>query len=117
MNYNIAQLLMAVFMLFVGLIIKLFPPKSINSLYGYRTILSMKNLETWRKGNEISSNLLIKGTLILILVKLICILFIPELAVFNTIIFLVGFLTAPILCVFLTQNKLKKIFNADGHKY
>lgn len=116
MNYNIVQLLMAAILLFLGLIFRFFPPKSINGP-GYRTGLSMKNLETWRKGNEISSNLLIRGGFILIFVKLICIFFIPKLAVFNSIIFLVGFVTTSILCVFLTQNKLKKIFNEDGNKY
>jgi uncharacterized membrane protein len=117
MNYNIVQLLMAVFSLIIGLIFKFFPPKSINSLYGYRTGLSMKNLDTWRRGNEISSDLLIKGSLLIIVVKLICMVFIPELGVFNSILFLVGFISMLVLCAVLTQNKLKKIFNAEGEKY
>jgi len=117
MNYNIVQLLMGAFILFIGLIFKFFPPKSINDLYGYRTVLSMKNLETWRKGNEISAKILIKGSLIIIFLKIICICFMPELAVFNTIIFLVGLIAMSILCVFLTQRKLKKSFNSDGNKY
>ena len=30
-----------------GFLLVVFPPKNINSIYGYRTSLSMKNQETW----------------------------------------------------------------------
>lgn len=116
MNYNIVQVLISVLVLIVGLIFKFYPPKAINGLYGFRTALSMKNLETWNKGNEIAANLFIKGSLVLIFVKLIQIIFIPNLAVFNTIIFLTALVTTLILCAVLTQFKLKKIFNSNGNK-
>ena len=117
MNYNIVQIIISVFVLFIGLVLKYYPPKAINGLYGFRTELSMKNLNTWNKGNEIAANLFIKGSMVLIFIKLIQIIFIPNLAVFNTIIFLVALVTTLILSAVLTQIKLKKIFNSDGNKF
>lgn len=34
--------------LLVGILLKLFPPKKINSFYGYRTSSSMKSEENWK---------------------------------------------------------------------
>lgn len=57
------QLLGAVFLL-AGLIQKHFPPKKINSFYGYRTPLSMKNQESWDEANRYSGEYMIKAGLI-----------------------------------------------------
>ena len=43
-----------------GLILNLFPPKKINSLYGYRTINSMKSQERWNYAQKVSGFELIK---------------------------------------------------------
>lgn len=43
--------------LLVILITKLFPPKNINSLYGYRTANSMKNKVNWGFAQKYSTNL------------------------------------------------------------
>lgn len=117
MNYNIVQLLMAVLVLCIGLVFKLFPPKFINYSYGYRTGLSMKNADTWATGNKISSNLLIKGSLLVIFLRIICMCFLSKFPVLDTIIFLVSLITTLILCAVLTQKKLKKIFNTNGERY
>lgn len=42
-----------------GLITLLFPPKKINSFYGYRTASSMKNQEQWDFAQRYSSKLII----------------------------------------------------------
>ncbi|RKI41338.1 SdpI family protein [bacterium D16-51] len=39
--------LVPILMLIFGRIFKKHPPKNINSLYGYRTSMSTKNIETW----------------------------------------------------------------------
>lgn len=46
-------------LLFVGLSIlfKIYPPKKINSFYGYRTTKSMSSQELWDKANSIFSNI------------------------------------------------------------
>ncbi|OIK19667.1 SdpI family protein [Bacillus amyloliquefaciens] len=42
-----------------GILVTLFPPKSINSLYGYRTKRSMADESKWREGNRFSALLMI----------------------------------------------------------
>ena len=54
-----------------GIIPKIVRPKKINSWYGYRTTLSMKNQETWDEGNKYSTNqYIIAGVILLILGKI-----------------------------------------------
>lgn len=40
-----------------------YPPKNINSLYGYRTIRSMKNQDVWKTANTISVKYLFQASL------------------------------------------------------
>jgi uncharacterized membrane protein len=43
-----------------------FPPKKINSIYGYRTSRSMKNQENWDLAQRFSSQLMLKQGLIML---------------------------------------------------
>ncbi len=52
--------------LLVGLAGIVFPPKSINKLYGYRTTRSMKTPENWKFANWISMRLVAAGGLVMI---------------------------------------------------
>lgn len=61
------QLLGLIFML-TGAIQKYFPPKKVNSFYGYRTPSSMKNQKMWDEANRYSGILMIKAGLICIAV-------------------------------------------------
>jgi uncharacterized membrane protein len=45
--------------IFAGIIMFVFPPKNINSLYGYRTKSSMKNQENWDFSQKYSAKLLV----------------------------------------------------------
>ena len=49
-------------LLAVSVVFKLFPPRSINSFYGYRTKRSMENSESWKVANEYSATLMLKIT-------------------------------------------------------
>jgi len=62
--------LVGVIFILVGCIMLLFPPKKINSLYGYRTTRSMKNQEQWDFAQKYSSKLLIFCGFILSLISL-----------------------------------------------
>ncbi|MDX1278523.1 SdpI family protein [Oceanihabitans sediminis] len=42
-----------------GIIMHFFPPKKINSIYGYRTVRSMKNQNTWDFAQKYSAKLLL----------------------------------------------------------
>ncbi|MES2064447.1 MAG: SdpI family protein [Bacteroidota bacterium] len=60
-----------VIFILAGLIQKRFPPKEINSLYGYRTTLSMKNQQNWDEGNRYSTTLIIKCGWVLVITGII----------------------------------------------
>lgn len=62
--------LVGIIFMLVGCIMLLFPPKTINSLYGYRTSRSMKNQEQWVFAQKYSSKLLIFSGFILSLISL-----------------------------------------------
>jgi uncharacterized membrane protein len=52
----------------VGLVMLIFPPKKINSLYGYRTPSSMKNIENWNFAQKFSGKLLLIAGFLLLLI-------------------------------------------------
>ncbi|TDE07261.1 SdpI family protein [Flavobacterium sandaracinum] len=52
--------------IFAGLIMLKFPPKKINSLYGYRTLNAMKSQERWDFAQNYSAKEMIKLGLLLI---------------------------------------------------
>ncbi|MBB5396953.1 SdpI family protein [Mucilaginibacter sp. AK015] len=59
-NWIIGPHLIGLIFILAGMIQKRYPPKEINSLYGYRTALSMKNQQNWDEGNRYSTALIIK---------------------------------------------------------
>lgn len=94
-----------------GLIPKIVRPKKINSWYGYRTDLSMKNQDTWNEGNRYSTNqYIIAGIILLILGKI-------GYAFLNFkgyLVPLIGFIPVLYFTVFQTENHLKKVFDSNG---
>jgi uncharacterized membrane protein len=55
----------------VGMIMKRFPPRKINPLYGYRTGSSMKSQDRWDFAQTYSSNEMIKSGCLLLLTSLL----------------------------------------------
>ena len=66
-----------IFML-AGFIMLKFPPKKINSLYGYRTNSSMKNQERWDFSQKYSATEMIKLGALLVLSSIIGLIYNPE---------------------------------------
>ena len=62
-----------------GLIMKYFPPKKINSFYGYRTKSSMRNQKSWDFAQNKSSELMQKFSFYQIILGLISFAFNPSL--------------------------------------
>ena len=89
-----------------GVILYVFPPRHVNSIYGYRTALSMHNDTVFRLANKLSSKLMIIGT---ILNFGMCVI-IDRLFHFSNSGWLI---IIPIgLTIFFTERKLKKIKQA-----
>jgi uncharacterized membrane protein len=70
-SWLIGPQLIGLICLIMGMIQKRFPPKHINSSYGYRMPSSMKNQQTWDEANSFSARYMIKLGLTLIVMGLI----------------------------------------------
>lgn len=66
-HWLIGPQLIGLIFLIMGFIQKRFPPRRINSLYGYRMPSAMKNQQTWDEANGFSARYMIKLGLIMII--------------------------------------------------
>jgi uncharacterized membrane protein len=83
-----------------------FPPKRINSIYGYRTARSMKNQENWDLAQRFSSQLMLKqGVIMLVLAFILAIL--PITTEVATLISLLLLLTSVLNLFVQTEKRLK----------
>jgi uncharacterized membrane protein len=61
--------LVGIIFIITGIIMQVFPPKKINSLYGYRTNRSMQNQKKWDFAQKYSAKLLTVFGLALVLIS------------------------------------------------
>ena len=100
------------FMLLLGWLLKKFPPKKINHLYGYRTQRSMKNQATWEVANTYSSLVFFKVSLYSFFIPVGLYFLYPQLNVLITIVTN----TLLLLCViYSTEKQLKTRFDTQGN--
>lgn len=90
----------------VVIIFKLFPPKTINSWYGYRTVRSMKNEKNWKLAQKYSANLSILILGIIFITQCILCYFYQSSAIIDFII--IGlWLIGMIISIIIVETKLK----------
>ena len=65
----------SIFILVIGILFKLFPPRKINGFYGYRTWTSMNNIKSWNYAQKIGAYSFIIVGLIDLVLGLIFIIF------------------------------------------
>ena len=100
------------FMLLLGWLLKKYPPKKINHLYGYRTQRSMKNQATWEAANTYSSLVFFKVSLYCFFIPVALYFLYPQLNVLITII------TNTLLLLYVlyaTEKHLKARFDIQGN--
>ncbi len=100
------------FMLLLGWLLKKFPPKKINHLYGYRTQRSMKNQATWEAANTYSSLVFFKVSLYSFFIPVALYFLYPQQNVLFTII------TNTLLLLYVlyaTEKHLKAHFDIQGN--
>ena len=100
------------FMLLLGWLLKKFPPKKINHLYGYRTQRSMKNQATWEAANTYSSLVFFKISLYSFLIPVVFYFLYPQQNVLITIV------TNTLLLLYVlyaTEKHLKARFDTQGN--
>ncbi|MFD2940900.1 SdpI family protein [Flavobacterium notoginsengisoli] len=88
------------------LITKLFPPKNINSLYGYRTTRSMKNKSNWDFAQKYSTNLFLILLTLLLLIQ-ITLYIIYSSTRFTELSVLIGLVLCVVIVLFKTERNLK----------
>ena len=116
----ICSLLVPVIVIITGRMMWKHYPKNINGLIGYRTTLSMRNIDTWKFANEYCGRLWYRiGILMLIFSIIICLLFFK--ASYNTA-FMASLILIAIQCIILvatifpTENALKREFPEEGRR-
>nr|WP_294788006.1 SdpI family protein [uncultured Flavobacterium sp.] len=92
--------------LFLILITKLFPPKKINSLYGYRTANSMKNKMNWDFAQKLSTNLFLKLLSLLLLIQIVLYLIFGSTS-FTEFSVLIGLILCVAMVFYQTEKQLK----------
>ncbi len=96
----------------ISLIYRLYPPKKINSLYGYRTGRSMSSQEAWELANKIFSEKFLQLNLTASVI-LIFLFFTPLSCEIKIITETVFILFNIILSIVITENQLKKFTDSS----
>lgn len=114
------NLLIPVLMIIIGRIMWKNPPKKINGVMGYRTSMSMKNMDTWKFAHEHSGKLWWKlGWIMLVPTVLVQLPFIGKsedsVGTLGVIICTVQCIVL-IAAIFPTERALKKTFDKDGNR-
>lgn len=100
-------------LLIVGLVQLRWPPKKINSFYGYRTPRSMRNQDTWVEANRFSSLLLVRLGMYLLFGGIV-VAFLPTMHPMVYIAYLLLVLPMAIVLLVATERHLKNVFDERG---
>lgn len=97
-----------------GIVFRMFPPKRINNIYGYRSKRAKLNEDTWRVANRFSSWAIIILGFMNINAGITCELLLePPQDMMMTI----GILLIQLFfMVFFTERRLKFLFDAEGNR-
>jgi len=98
---------------FFSIVFYLFPPKKINSFYGYRTNKSMKNENIWLFANAFFNKTLLIYAAISFAFALFFVFVLPVEITWQPMVILLLTLA---ISVIKTEQKLSKIFDEDGKK-
>lgn len=116
----LCNLLIPALMIILGRWMHKNPPKKINSLCGYRTSMSMKNMDTWNFAHELCGRLWWK-TGWLILIPSIAVQ-LPFLRMDEDTLAIVTLIlnTLQVIALFppivITEKALKRTFDKNGHR-
>lgn len=117
---TICNLLIPIVMIGFGWLLKKHPPKNINGIYGYRTSMSMKNMDTWKFAHEYCGKLWWKIGWMILPISIITMMLCMKSS--KDIIGTVGGVVSAIQCVLLivsifpVEKALKKNFDKNGMK-
>lgn len=101
-----------IFLVVCGWVLKKYPPKKMNALYGYRTGRAYKSKEAWDFAQTYSAKILIQSSLSLLLISPIYLIISVDQALMITIS-LIFILICPFLPIYFTEKMLRKKFPGD----
>lgn len=111
-------LIVPVSMVGFGRLMLVNPPREINSLFGYRTAMSMKNQDTWEFAHKYCGRLWFRCGLVLLPLSVIPLLFVldKDITTVSVAGLIVMFLQLiPMLgTISLTEAALRRTFDKDG---
>ena len=116
----ICSLLVPVIVIITGRMMWKHYPKNINGLIGYRTTLSMRNIDTWKFANEYCGRLWYRTGLLMLIFSIIIFLLLFKTS-YNTA-FKASLILIAIQCIILvatifpTENALKREFSEEGRR-
>lgn len=108
------SLIVAIFFIIFGSILKYYPPKDINSIYGYRTPMSMKNRDTWDVSQKYGGASMIVFGVISGIFGLWAI--IQPLSINNEFVQLLFLLLGSVVMIVWDEKYLRALFNKDGSR-
>ncbi len=114
-TFTLTALAAGIPFMLIGFIFYKYPPKKINPFVGYRSRRSMQNQQTWDEANRYSNKLMIKLGSVLVILGIIF-YFIPLSAIAGTIAGIVPVLSAVLLLLVKTENRLQKLFDDEGNR-
>ncbi len=116
----VCNLLIPVLMIVIGKIMWKNPPKTINYVMGYRTSMSMKNMDTWKFAHEHSGKLWWKAGWIMLIPSIVIQL--PFMGKGEDIVGTVGGILCTVQCfaliaaIFPTEKALRENFDKNGKR-
>lgn len=109
--FYITDLLLPVMMTLLGYIFLKKPPKNINIFYGYRTVRSMRNMDSWLYAHERCGRLWIKLGPILFVLILFSKLLIPLNEEILSLVHMTVLISSLFATVLIVEKELKRKFN------
>lgn len=108
-RFGIISLLVGIVFVVLALIMYKYPPKKINIFYGYRTVASMQNQETWDFAQKHSTTKMLQLGIFMLALSLLNLFFDISQEV-ATIIGFVAMLFGIFIMIFLTEQAIKRKF-------
>ncbi|KMT22730.1 SdpI family protein [Clostridium cylindrosporum] len=109
----IVYLISGIIFIIAGLVLRYFPPKSINGVIGYRTSMAIKNKETWDEAQRYGGNSMI----VFGIINFIIAAFTYRIHALSNEVFQIMFLiVGSIVVIIIVEVHMKKMFNKDGSR-
>jgi uncharacterized membrane protein len=92
----------------IFIVFRMFPPKKVNALYGYRTKRSMKNQINWDFAQKSSSNISLFFTAIIFFFQILLSFMLENIEYLNIALLILWFICLIVMFIYV-ERKLKRL--------